>query len=167
MKRPLLILLMLQICCFLQPQATELGIQSTHFTINGKRTFLLGISYYGALGARDEFIAKDLDDMQRDGFNWIRVWATWAAFTNNVSAVAPDGGPREPLLTKLEKLIQDCDRRGMIVNLTLSRENGRTGAPRLQHYEEHERAARTLVERLRPLRNWYLDLGNERNIGDA
>ena len=147
--------------------ATELGVEGAQFTIDGKPKFLLGISYYGALGAKDEFIAKDLDDMRRDGFNWIRVWATWAAFTNNVSAIDANGGPREPLLTKLDKLIQECDMRGMIVNVTLSCENGVTGAPRLQKYEEHERAVRTLVERLRPLRNWYLDLGNERNIRDA
>lgn len=146
---------------------TELGVDGARFTIDGRPKFLLGISYYGALGAKDEFIAKDLDDMKRDGFNWIRVWANWAAFTNNVAAVETDGRARERWLTKLEKLIQECDRRGMIVNVTLARENGRTGAPRLQKYEEHERAVRTLVERLRPLRNWYLDLGNERNIRDA
>jgi hypothetical protein len=147
--------------------ATEFGIDGARFTIDGKPKFLVGVSYYGALGAKEEFIAKDLDDMKRDGFNWIRMWANWAAFTNNVAAVDEDGGPREPFLTKLEKLIQECDRRGMIVNVTLARENGVTGAPRLQKYEQHERAVRTLVERLRPLRNWYLDLGNERNIRDA
>src|SRR5688572_15739899 len=79
----------------------ELGIDGTHFTINGKHTFLLGISYYGALGAQDSFIQQDLDDMRRDGFNWIRVWATWAAFENDVSAVNADGSPREPYLGRL------------------------------------------------------------------
>lgn len=167
MIRTLLTIVLLNIFGAPSAQATELGVNSTHFTIDGQRKVLLGISYYGALGARDEFIAKDLDDMQRDGFNWIRVWATWSAFTNNVSAVDTNGGPREPFLTKLEKLIRDCDRRGMIVDVTLSRENGISTGPRLQRYDEHERAVRTLVERLRPLRNWYLDLGNERNIGDA
>src|SRR5258706_11820169 len=83
MTRPLLTLLILNLCGLFQPQATELGKDSTHFTIDGRPAFLLGISYYAALGARDDFIAKDLDDMRRDGFNWIRVWATWAAFTNN------------------------------------------------------------------------------------
>src|SRR5207253_5120827 len=77
------------------------------------------------------------------------------------------GAAREPFLTKLEKLIQDCDRRGIIVDVTLSRENSRIAGPRLQKIEEHERAVGALVERLRPLRNWYLDLGNERNVGDA
>jgi hypothetical protein len=147
-------------------RAAELGIDSTHFTIDGKRTFLVGISYYGALGATDSFIAKDLDDMQRDGFNWIRVWATWAAFGTNISAVETSGAPREPFLTKLENLVKECDRRGMIVDVSLSRQNGTTGGPRLQKLEEHERATRVLVERLRPYRNWYLDLSNERNIQD-
>src|SRR6185436_6166511 len=48
----------------------------------------------------------------------------------------------------------------------LSRQNGTTGGPRLQKFEEHERAVRILVERLARYRNWYLDLGNERNIQD-
>src|SRR5213075_2061276 len=65
------------------------------------------------------------------------------------------------------KLVEECDRRGMIVDITFSRENGATSGPRLQYLEQHERAVRTIVERLRPLRNWYLDLGNERNIRDA
>jgi hypothetical protein len=167
MTRLFLVLFLLNTCGLFQARATELGKESTYFTIDGRRTFLLGISYYGALGARDEFIAKDLDDMHRDGFNWIRVWATWAAFTNNVSAVDTNGGPREPFLTKLENLVRECDRRGMIVDVTFSRENGTTGGPRLQRIEQHERAVRTIAERLRPLRNWYLDLGNERNIRDA
>jgi hypothetical protein len=159
-------LFLLSIMSIFLSRATELGIDSTHFTINGKQTFLLGISYYGALGASEEFIAKDLDDMQRDGFNWIRVWATWAAFDNNISAVENNGAAREPFITKLETLIRECDRRGLIVDVTLSRQNGTTGGPRLQKFEEHERAVRVLVERLRPYRNWYLDLGNERNIQD-
>ncbi|HEV8542478.1 MAG TPA: cellulase family glycosylhydrolase [Verrucomicrobiae bacterium] len=145
---------------------TELGLEGTHFTINGKQTFLLGISYYAALGASDSFIKNDLDDMQRDGFNWIRVWATWAGFDNNISAVKNDGAPREPYLTRLENLIKECEQRGMIVDITLSRQNGTTGGPRLQKFEEHERAVREIVERLRPYLNWYLDLGNERNIQD-
>ena len=45
---------------------TELGIK-------GKPTFLLGISYYGALGASKDFIRRDLDDMQKNGFNWFRL----------------------------------------------------------------------------------------------
>ena len=73
-------------------QPTVLGIEGTQFTLNGKPTFLLGISYYGALGASEDFIRRDLDDMERYGFNWLRVWATWDMFDHDVSAVDGDGG---------------------------------------------------------------------------
>jgi hypothetical protein len=85
-----------------RPGTNNLGIKGTRFTINDQPVFLLGISYYGALGAPNETVLRDLEDMQRYGINWIRVWANWAAF----------------------------------------------------------------LTQLRPWRNWYLDLGNERNIQD-
>ena len=95
--------------------ATELGITDTRFTLNGKPTFLYGISYYGGLGASPEFARRDLDDMQRYGFNWIRVWATWDAFDNDLTAVnANDGQPRQPFLDNLKWLLAECDRRGMV-----------------------------------------------------
>ncbi len=146
--------------------ATELGIKDKKFTVNGKPTFLLGISYYGALGASEDFILKDFDDMQKFGFNWFRLWATWGAFDNEVSAVDPQGNPREPYLTKLKWLIEGCDRRGIIVDVTLSRGNSVTGPVRLQSPEALRRAAKTIVTALKPYRNWYLDMGNERNIRD-
>jgi hypothetical protein len=145
---------------------TELGIKDTHFTINGKPTFLLGISYYGALGASKDFIGRDLDDMQKYGFNWFRLWSTWGAFDNDVSAVDTKGNPREPYLTKLKWLIEECDRRGIIIDVTFSRGNGVTGPVRLQSTEALRRAAKTVVTALKPYRNWYLDMGNERNIRD-
>ena len=145
---------------------TELGIEGKQFTINGKPTFLLGISYYGALGASKDFIRRDLDDMQKYGFNWFRVWATWGAFDNEVSVVNPQGKPREPYLAKLRWLLAECDRRGIIVDVTLSRGNGVTGPVRLQSAEALRLAAETIVTSLKPYRNWYLDMGNERNIRD-
>jgi hypothetical protein len=41
-----------------------------------------------------------------------------------------------------------------------------TGPPRLQTLEAHLRAVDSLVTALKPRRNWYLDLSNERNIRD-
>ena len=145
---------------------TELGIEGKQFTINDKPAFLLGISYYGALGASKDFIRRDLDDMQKYGFNWFRVWATWGAFDNEVSVVNPQGKPREPYLAKLRWLLAECDRRGIIVDVTLSRGNGVTGPVRLQSAEALRLAAETIVTSLKPYRNWYLDMGNERNIRD-
>lgn len=146
--------------------AIELGIKGTQFMVAGKPTFLLGISYYGALGASEEAIRKDLDELKRYGFNWIRVWVTWAAFGNDVSVVDALGRAREPFLEKLKWLMRECDRRGLIVDVTFSRGNGVTGPARLQNLEIHRRAVETVVTALKPFRNWYLDLSNERNIKD-
>jgi endo-1,4-beta-mannosidase len=146
--------------------ATELTVRGDRFCLDGTPVFLLGCSYYAALGAPDDVVRRDLDEMRRLGFNWVRVWATWAAFDNDVSAVDCEGRGREPFLARLRQLVAGCDRRGMAVDVTLSRGNGVTGPPRLGSLEVHRRAAETLVNALKPFRNWYLDLANERNIRD-
>jgi hypothetical protein len=145
---------------------TRLGVQGTRFTLNDEPAFLLGISYYGALGAPDDAIRQDLDVMRRRGFNWIRVWATWNAFDHDVSAVDREGKPREPFLGRLQRVVAECDRRGMVVDVTLSRGNGVAGPARLQSLETHRRAVESIVTALKPEANWYLDLSNERNIRD-
>jgi hypothetical protein len=146
--------------------STDLGVKGTQFTLNGKPAFLLGISYYGGLGASDQTLKRDLDDMQRHGINWIRLWATWAAFSNDVSAVNGDGQPRDEHFKRLRSLVADCDRRGMVVDVTLSRGNGVSGPSRLAALEAHRRAVELIAKELKPYRNWYLDLSNERNIQD-
>jgi CubicO group peptidase (beta-lactamase class C family) len=144
-----------------------LGVEGTLFTVNGKATFLHGISYYGALAAKDELIWSDLDGMQRFGFNWIRVWANWRGFGADASAVDGEGRAVPAGITKLQRLVAECDRRGMIVDVTFSRGNGVSGSPRLQTLEAHRRAVETVIAALKPWGNWYLDLSNERNIRDT
>jgi hypothetical protein len=140
--------------------ATVLGIEGTRFTLDGKPAFLLGFSYYAGLGASEDFIRSDLDDFQLHGFNWLRVWATWASFGSDVSAVDEQGRAREPFIDRLKLLVAECDRRGLVVDVTLTR------GERLPNYETHLRAVETLVEALRAHRNWYLDLANERDVRD-
>jgi hypothetical protein len=148
---------------------TRLGVEGARFTINGRPTFLLGISYYGALGASEETLRRDLDDAGRHGFNWLRVWVTWESFGDDVSAVDSSGRPRPPYLDKLRWLVAECDRRGLALDLTLARGHGNAGAAaagRLQDFESPRRAVALLIDTLKPHRNWYLDLANERDVGD-
>jgi hypothetical protein len=147
--------------------ATRLGVRGTQFTHDGRPLFLLGISYYGGLGAAEAVRDRDLEEMRRHGFHWLRVWSTWSAFDRNVSAVDGEGRPHEPFLGRLRDLVAACDRRGMVVDVTLSRGNSITGPARLQSLATHLRAVETLLTALASYRNWYLDLGNERNIRDA
>jgi len=142
----------------------ELGTEADQFTVDGKPTFLFGISYYGALGAPQDFVLEDLDDMQSSGFNWIRTWATWGAFGNDVSAVDTEGRVRQPYFDRLRWLIAECDRRGTIVDVTLSRGEGVINVGKLETTEAHRQAVICLARELKTLRNWYLDLANENNI---
>jgi hypothetical protein len=144
----------------------ELGIHGTAFTVNGRAVFLYGISYYGALGASNKMVLRDLEDMQRSGFNWLRVWATWAGFATNVAAVDTTGAPREPFLSRLAELVAECDRRGLVVDVTFSRGSGGPTAAGLATSAAHRRAVETVVLRLKGWQNWYLDLANERDVRD-
>jgi hypothetical protein len=153
----------------LKPQ-TVLGIQGPRFTLNGQPTFLLGISYFGGLGAPEEFVRRDLEDIQHHGFNWLRLWATWSAFGRDVSAVDSQGAAREPFLGKLEWLVAECDRRGLIVDVTLTRNqvsSKTANSAGLADFHSHQRAVETLISALKKYRNWYLDLANEHDVHDA
>ena len=160
------VLLVAVSACSAAAPSARLGIAGARFTVDSKPTFLLGISYYAGLGADEATLKADLDDIEKHGFNWIRVWATWAAFDNDVSAVTTDGEPREPFLGKLISLVTECQRRRLVVDVTISRGNGVTGPPRLQSPTAHRRAVETVVTALKPYGNWYLDLSNERNMAD-
>jgi len=165
-SRWLLILAALWLLAPRPAAAVTLGVEGTRFTLDGKPTFLLGASYYAGLGASDETVTRDLDALKAAGCNWIRVWATWAAFENDVAAVDTAGRPREAFVQRLQHLAAETNRRGMVLDVSLSRGNGITGPPRLAAHEAHRRAVETLIAALLPYRNWYLDLSNERNIRD-
>jgi len=153
--------LLLAAFCGSALSSTDLGVEGTRFTLNGQPAFLLGCSYYGGLGAPKDFVRQDLDDLRRHGFNWVRVWATWSAYDHRISAVDREGAGREPFLAHLQWLIAECDQRGMVVDVTLSR------GTELPDMASHRRAVETLVLGMKDRRNWYLDLGNERDVGDA
>jgi len=163
---PKLVFVIAAACALAVPAyAFKLGksADGRYFTLDGKPTFLLGISYYGGTSVSDPASLKaDLDEIAAFGFNWIRVWATWDP-GENVSAVAPDGGVREPFMSRLKTLIRECDRRGMVVDVTMSR--GKSPMPSNQ--AEHLACARTLARELKLFRNVYFDVGNERDVGDS
>jgi len=151
---------------FVTCAGTRLGIVGGHFVVDGSPTFLLGASYYGGLGASPEHLRKDLSQLQADGFNWIRLWANWSGFAN-VSAFNADGTKREPYWDRLVALVDECDRMGMVVDLTLYRNKSGDDKRMLPDLASHRRAAENLTQGLRKYRNWYCDLANERDVRDA
>jgi hypothetical protein len=145
---------------------TKLGINHTTFTLNNKPAFLYGISYYGALGAPESFIQKDLADIKKYDFNWIRIWANWPGTDGDISAVDDDGNPVDTYMNKLKRIIQQCDKVGIVVDVTLAHSNNKNGRS-LKTFEAHERAVGSIVTALKSYQNWYLDIANERDIGDS
>jgi len=144
---------------------TRLGTSGTRFTINEEPVFLYGMSYYGALSAPEESILKDLADLKKYGFNWIRVWANWNYHGRDVSSVDGLGNPRNPYFQKLKWLVDECSREGIIVDVTLTRGKDDRG-PVLQTTEAHLNAVRSITGLLKSYNNWYLDLANERDVRD-
>lgn len=141
----------------------SLGIEGATFTLDGVPTFMLGCSYYGGLGISDESgLVADLDDLRRHGFNWIRVWATWKPYDEDTSAVTPSGKPREPYMGRLKRLCALAGERGIVLDATVSR-----GEPPFPGtLEEHRAVIRCLAEQLKPYRNVYFDVANERDVRD-
>lgn len=143
-------------------QHTILDAADGRFTVNGRPTFLLGFSYFAGPGASNAFVREDLNSFQRRHFNCLRVFGTWNAFGTNLSVVDSSGEPRQPFFENLERLVQICDFRGMIVDITLAR-----GKDALPDFNSHKAAVSNLVSQLRYHRNWYLDLANEHDVRDA
>jgi len=147
--------------------AVALGIRGTSFTIDGRPTFLLGLSYYGGLAATPEMVRADLDDAVGAGFNWLRVWANWQAFGRQASAIDENGRADAEGLTRLKSLLNVSRERGVVLDLTLTRGRPGSGPGVLATFQAHSNAVELLVRELQPWRNWYFDLANERNISDA
>jgi hypothetical protein len=73
------------------------------------------------------------------------------------------GEPRKNFMDRLQWLVAECDRRGVIVDVTLARGKG---VGRLPDLDSHCRAVESLSLALKQNRNWYVDLANERDVRD-
>ena len=69
-------------------------------------------------------------------------------------------------MRRLKWLIEQRDRRGTIVDVTIAPSAGESGIG-IASVAAHLRCWETLVIGLKHFRNWYLDLANERNVRDA
>jgi hypothetical protein len=156
-------------CAVLTPSvsAVTLGISpdGRFFTLDGTPTYLNGVSYYAAQSiSTPSFITQDLDDMVAAGFNWIRVWANWSVgypdHNENVSVFSVGGAVREPYMSRFKTLITECNQRGIVVDCTFDHASAGTVA-------QHQAAVQMVAQQLLPYRNVYIDVGNERDVGDA
>jgi hypothetical protein len=157
-------LLLTAVCVSVQAVTLGISKDGRYFTIDGRPTYLNGISYYGAQAIPDEtWITKDLDDMAADHLNWIRIWAFWGNPKDNVAALTPNGEVRQPYMDRLKNIITECNKRNIIVDVTMNRNPGVPPS----NQKEHLACAKVLARELLPYRNVYIDVSNERDVGDA
>lgn len=148
-----------------QASATTLGITADgrFFTIDGVPTYLNGISYYsGTCISTPSYVTQDFDDMVARKINWVRVWCFWGGCSGSGAVTDLSGNVREPYMSRLKTLITEANSRGMIVDVTMDRD--RNASPDINDYIA---CARTLATQLLPYRNVYIDVGNERDVGDS
>jgi len=99
------------------PEHTILRVSGRVFTVNGKQTFLVGWSYYGALGEDLDVIKSDILWMKGKGFNWFRMWLVWMP-EEGASAFNVDGTWHKKNQEKLYQMVKFCDENGIIVDVS-------------------------------------------------
>ncbi len=147
----------------------KLGIFADKFTIGGKPTFLLGVSYFDALGWSD----ADLDALQARRFNLIRIFLDWSILAikdNNPSPLAPRGflNPDGSLKSaeKLLDLVRACAARGIMVDVTILTAIYDAANPTSKTLDmpSRERAVRNAVRLLKNEPNVFFDVCNEHDV---
>jgi hypothetical protein len=68
-------------------------------------------------------------------------------------------------MDRLVRLVDECGRRGLIADVTLSRGRSVVGG-RIPDLQSHAEAVRSITKALSGRRNWYLDLANEHDVRD-
>jgi hypothetical protein len=129
------------------PNAPLVGVKGTEFTLNGKPTYLLGVSYFDGLHWR----ASDLNRLANQGFNLIRIWLDWREHSFH--------GAQGKLThaQTLVDLVRHAGSLGMVVDVTIL-DRDRSYGGKLAFAETAVReAARALLNEP----NVFFDLSNE------
>ncbi len=132
------------------PGGITLRISDDKFTINGSKTFLLGVSYFDALSWK----TSDLDELARRGYNLIRIWLDWAIWNDRSRSFFNSDGNLIHEQTLLN-LVRAAAARGLVVDVTILNDTKESGAG------NPENAVRNAVRALRDEPNVFFDLVNE------
>jgi hypothetical protein len=142
---------------------SALSVSGQAILVDGRPTFLTGVSVFDALGTvapRD----ADLDALKSWGVNTVRVWAHWhEPIYRSDGALTPGGQAR------LLALVRRLQSRGLILELVLLRPGQLPGQPFPVFASEaaRARAVEAITLALRPFRNVLFDLYNEHDHPDG
>jgi hypothetical protein len=147
------------------PAATgpAISISGTQLALDGKETFLPGVSLFDALGStppRDE----DLNALRQWGIRVVRVWAHWSAPLYDRDGSLSAGGR-----SRLAALISRLRSRGLVLELVLLRP-GQLPGQKYAAFESPEARIRAVTALARALiadRDVLFDLFNEHDHPDG
>jgi hypothetical protein len=151
------------LCIFGQPgssTAQVLASSGDHFTVNGVGQFIVFASYFHGLERPAETLSVDLSWLKSKGVMGVRVWPN----ATNPRLMSSNGQLDITALQRLTSIIAEAARRGMIVDITFTRES----VPLLPNdpaftIAEYQQAITSTATALRDWRNILLDLQNEWN----
>ena len=140
-----------------------LAVAGQRIVIDGRDTFLTGISLFDALGTvpvRD----RDLDALAGWGVNTVRVWAHW-----HTPIYQPDGALSADGRARLLALARRLEERGLTFELVVLRPGQLPGQPFTAFASDAARtkAMEEVTTAMRPFRNVLFDLCNEHDHPDG
>jgi hypothetical protein len=158
-----------------------LRVEGDHFTINGQPRFLTFISYFdalhvGALNNPSDRYAKWNADLEllKTRFNGVRIFPNWYAdycsSPSQANVLDDDtlfnynGTLNQNTLNALTSFIALADAKGMVVDVSFSRETVKTAMPATPNYQAALVAAAVA---LAPYKNVVIDIQNEFTKGGA
>lgn len=146
----------LLVCAAKSPaqSATRVGLAADRFTIDGKPTFLLGVSYFDAL----DWHLSDLDALHSHRFNLIRIFLDWNTHDGNGAESAFDQDGNFVRSETVRALAQAAAARGIVVDVTILHAYSDA---HLKTPGARENAVRNTVRILAEEPNVFFDLINE------
>jgi len=159
----LILLLFLPLIVSLASASNEIKVDGKLFTLNNKPFKMWGVRVASASvteSATTEFIAQ-LDEYKSYGIN------SFSIFLQGSSGITIDpfnaGGTtiNQGVFERTTRIIQECDKRGMVVVLGIFYQNVKE--PRLKDWNSCIQAVKLVAEKFKPYRNVIINIANEQN----
>ncbi len=147
--------------------SAKVGVSGEYFTINGEERFLLGVSLFDAINLSSSNLESDLDYLEENGYNLIRVWADWSWQNHKWgrdSTVYTKSGGLNNTISQLKKVIEESAKRGIVVDLAIQDTNPYFYSDG-EDFSKRLKAAREITRALKDYDNLFFDLCNEYDHG--
>lgn len=149
----------------------EIGIEGTHFTLDGESFEFCGVSFFNAIynpafNQNSNERKKWLGKFRQYGINVLRIWGQWDSPKGFVDS-CPDcslyesnGELRTDHFNTLKQIIRDAREEGIAIELTLF-QHGSFSAGIVLEPPADQKAVESLTNELKPFRNVLFQIWNE------